>query len=273
MRIVFRAVTVVAFGVAAIGRAEAGFISDRATLESILYGDSLTEGFERYLFAGNTIGNDLVAGSLDSQTIASSFTGNPSPQGPGIVAEGVSFSGNGFIWWTRDGFQGLSTQKIYVGGHIFSMTDTLDIQFTQLTTAFGVDVSLFTGEFDTMTATVFAPGLQIVLGTSGGIVLDGPAPVFVGFSDPGGIGLVQLTRTRHFVSPAIDNLTFGPAPAAVPEPASLALLAAGLGVIAVVLRRRRTSRPYPSDASSSDCQAAGGATYDALTGVCIGARR
>jgi hypothetical protein len=33
------------------------------------------------------------------------------------------------------------------------------------------------------------------------------------------------------------------------------------------------SRPYPSNASSSDCQAAGGATYDALTGVCIGGRR
>ena len=33
------------------------------------------------------------------------------------------------------------------------------------------------------------------------------------------------------------------------------------------------SRPYPAGASSSDCQAAGGATYDALTGVCIGARR
>jgi hypothetical protein len=99
-------------------------------------------------------------------------------------------------------------------------------------------VSVFTGEFDTMTATAFAPDPQTVPGTSSGIVLDGPAPVFVGFTDPAGIGLVELTRTRQFVSPVIDNLTFGPTPAAVPEPASLIVLATGLGAIAVVLRWR-----------------------------------
>jgi hypothetical protein len=33
------------------------------------------------------------------------------------------------------------------------------------------------------------------------------------------------------------------------------------------------SRGYPANSSSSDCQAAGGATWDSLTGVCIGAQR
>jgi hypothetical protein len=46
-----------------------------------------------------------------------------------------------------------------------------------------------------------------------------------------------------------------------------------LGAVAGCAGNSMLSRPYPTNASSSDCQAAGGATYDALTGVCIGARQ
>ena len=46
-----------------------------------------------------------------------------------------------------------------------------------------------------------------------------------------------------------------------------------LGAVAGCAATSVQSRPYPANASSSDCQAAGGATYDALTDICIGARR
>ena len=46
-----------------------------------------------------------------------------------------------------------------------------------------------------------------------------------------------------------------------------------LGAAAGCAGNSMQSRPFPTNASSSDCQAAGGATYDALAGVCIGARR
>jgi hypothetical protein len=36
---------------------------------------------------------------------------------------------------------------------------------------------------------------------------------------------------------------------------------------------RMGSTAFPPNASSSDCLAAGGATYDALSGACIGAAR
>ena len=48
----------------------------------------------------------------------------------------------------------------------------------------------------TLTATVFSPDSETVLGMSE-FVLNGPtSPVFVGFGDPAGIGLVQLSTRR-----------------------------------------------------------------------------
>jgi hypothetical protein len=243
----FRAALAFAFGVAVIGRAEATpFIPDRATLETILQGGVITEDFERYLFTTSTL-NDLVGSSLSSQTITTSFAGNPSPQGPGLVVDGVEFYGDGFLWWTQAGAGGWESQAIYSGGHIFSMVDTINIRFTQPTTTFGVDVvALFGVSPEMLTATVFAPDLQTVLGTTE-FVLDGPtAPVFVGFGDPGGIGLVQLRTSRRFVSPAIDNLAFGPAQAVIPEPATAVLLTSGLAAAAALRRRGRKKSIYGS---------------------------
>jgi hypothetical protein len=239
-RTAFRAGLAFAVGLALMGRAEATpFIPDRATFEKLLPGGLITEDFERYVFTTSLL-NDLVAASLNSQTITSSFAGNPSPQGPGLVADGVEFFGGGFVWWTQAGAGGWPSKAIYSGGHIFSMVDTINIRFTQPTTTFGVDVvALFGDSPETLTVTVFAPDVLTVLGTSQ-LMLNGPtAPVFVGFGDPGGVGLVELSTSRQFVSPAIDNLAFGPAQTAVPEPASAVLLTIGLAATAALRRRRR----------------------------------
>jgi hypothetical protein len=237
-RISFRAALAFAFGVAMMGRTEATpFIPDRATLETLLLGSFIEEDFERYRFTTSVL-NDLVASTLNSQTTTFSLNGNPSPQGPGLVANGVEFYGGGSIWWTQAGFGGWGSQAIYSGGHIMSMVDTINIRFTQPTTAFGVDVlGLVDPSPETLTATVFAPDLLTVLGTSQFVLTT--VPVFVGFGDPGGIGLVQLRASRLIVSPVIDNLVFGPA--VIPEPASVVLLASGLAATAGFQRRRKKS--------------------------------
>ena len=116
-RATFRAAIAFAFGIGVIGRAEAApFIPDRATLEAILQSGAITEDFEQYLFTSN-IPNDLVGSSLSSQTVTNSFTGNPSPQGPGLVVDGVEFYGaGGSLWWTQAVAGGWESQAIYFGG-------------------------------------------------------------------------------------------------------------------------------------------------------------
>src|SRR5262249_28971945 len=90
-----------------LGRADADFLPDRATLNAILGSSATTEDFERYRFTGD-LGNAFIGTlSLDSKTIA--FDG----QGPGLVSDGVRFTSPdlaSLIWWTRDGFEGLDTQ-------------------------------------------------------------------------------------------------------------------------------------------------------------------
>jgi hypothetical protein len=266
MHIRFRSAAILVVAIVASPRADAsGFIPDRATLDALVNGNAVTEGFERYVFSptGSPSGVLVTISSLDSQTITSEFGGDP--QGPGLVVDGVRFIGGPYFIWTSDGSSGLHSQTIRGAGHIFSSNPPMAFQFTQPTTAFGVDMELGANTSDTVTVTVFGPDLVTILGTMADIPVNGPVPVFVGFSDPNGIGLVQLQRyippslPRFGDSVIIDNLTFGPASTAsnVPEPATALLLALGLSAIPRVIaqhrKRVRTSPPaarYDSAARS-----------------------
>ncbi len=267
MHIRFRSAAILVVAIVASPRANAsGFIPDRATLDALVNGNAVTEGFERYVFSPTGFPPSilLLNSALDSQTITLPFGGDV-PQGPGLVVDGVRFLGGPYFIWIGDGNSGLHSQTIKGAGHIISSNPPMAFQFTQPTTAFGLDMELGANTSDTVTVTVFGPDLVTILGTMADIPVNGPVPVFVGFSDPNGIGLVQLQRyippslARFVDSVTIDNLTFGPAStaSAVPEPATALLLALGLSAIPRVIaqhrKRVRTSPPaarYDSAARS-----------------------
>lgn len=95
-----------------------------------------------------------------------------------------------------------------------------------------------------VTFEAFGPG-GVSLGTVGPVTLgDGAADGgtaedrFFGVADAGGIESITI-RMSNSLDWEVDHLQYGFAPAAVPEPASLALLAAGgAGLLAGRLRRR-----------------------------------
>ena len=140
---------------------------------------------------------------------------------------GVEFASSPGLVWNGDQLMGLVTKTLGGQGPVLS------IDFTTPTTAFGVDLETYDGFPNTVTVTVFAADDTTVLGTAPGISLADSNPVFVGFEDPNGIGLVLISSTGQPFSAVIDNLTFG----AVPEPTSWAALTLGVAGLAGLHRR------------------------------------
>jgi hypothetical protein len=211
---------------ATAGRAEAGFLPDRATLNSILGGGAIKEPFEAFNVSNGTSA-PLFSTTLDAGTVTNG-------QGPGLIVGGVTIADLSGLQWNGDNFLGLSSKS--VSGEMTSRD--LSIDFTRATTAFGVDLETYQGFPTTITATVFATDDTTPLGIMAGISVPGPSPVFLGFSDAGGVGKVVLTATgQQSFSAVIDNLTFGVA--AVAEPASLVMLSLGLMALTGLAWRRR----------------------------------
>jgi hypothetical protein len=194
-------------------------VPDRPTLNGILGGSAYTETFAGYTqSAGGAMGFPAVS-SLDSTTIVGT-------QGPNLVAPGVTYTGTDLQWNAPGYVNAVSNEILFNGGSI-------TITFATPTDAFGVNVRDYQGYSAIMTATVFAPNDTTVLNTFTGISITDPA-IFFGYQDPGGIGAVTLTSNGGW-SPIISDLTFAP----IPEPASVRLIAGGLGAVLVLAERRR----------------------------------
>jgi hypothetical protein len=202
-----------------------GVVADRPTLNTILGGSAMNEGFESYNFSGLTdTAAVLNVTTLDSTTVANG-------QGPGLVIPGLSITDSSNLQWNSDGYFGLVTQSLS-GGY-----GPLVVSFTSLTTAFGLDLETYSGYPNTFTVTVYAGDDTTVLYTTS-ITASVPTPaVFFGYQDTGGIGAVSFSSPSQGFSPVIDNLEFGSG--AVPEPSSIVLASiAGLAGLGYTVRRR-----------------------------------
>jgi hypothetical protein len=218
MRRRWAVVAVAACLTATAGRVEAGFLPDRATLNSILGGGAINEPFEAFNVSDGT-SVQLFTMTLNASTVTNG-------QGPGLVVGGVTIFDSSNLQWNGNNFLGLSSKSASGVGP----SRDLSIDFTRATTAFGVDLETYQGFPTTITATVLATDDATPLGIMAGISVPGPSPVFLGFSDAGGVGKVVLTATRQqSFSVVIDNLTFGAA--AVPEPGSPVMLSLGLAAV------------------------------------------
>jgi hypothetical protein len=201
-----------------------GIVPDRSTLNSILAGyGSVTENFEAISLPPNV--GQIGPAVLNSTT---HFDG----WGPGLVVPGVTFSAvSGDLQWNGAGYYGQPSKDIC------SSSSTIEIDFSNPTPAFGLDLLVFAGFGDNANVNVYGADNTTLLANISGISISDPSsPVFFGYQDSAGIGMVQIQSTVHSWSPLIDNVTF----ATVPEPSVPALLAVAFLLASMSVRRRPT---------------------------------
>jgi hypothetical protein len=195
---------VVAFTLGAVDKACADSIASRDDLENILGGPGTIEDFSAYSIADGTADATGVS-ELNADTIVNG-------QGPGLVQPDLDFTfASGLLQWDGAGYFGSPSKEILSGA---PPGQPLTITFTSGTvTAFGVDLRAFSGFGATADMKVFALDGTTLIGELSGITLpDTGVPVFAGWYDPDGIGVVQLTQTAQPWSPIITNLEYGTAP-------------------------------------------------------------
>lgn len=208
-------------------QAAGGIVPDRSTLDSILAGyGPLTENFEAINLPPDVgqVGPPVLSSNI-------SYYGF----GSGLVVPGVTFSSiGGVLQWNSEGYFGQPSKDIN------SSSTTLQINFTAPTPAFGLDLLVFAGFGDDANVSVYGADDATLLASFSGISLSDPSsPVFFGYQDASGIGMVQIQGTDHSWSPLIDNLTF----AVVPEPSATALLALAFSLAAMGVRQRMKDLP------------------------------
>ncbi|HVM61601.1 MAG TPA: PEP-CTERM sorting domain-containing protein [Verrucomicrobiae bacterium] len=200
-----------------------GTVLDRSTLDSILAGDGpVTEGFEAFPVPAGLPAS--IPSVLDNTDPVYGF-------GSGMVVPGVTF--RGALQWNGVGYYGQPSKDIGSGS-------TLEIDFSTPTPAFGLDLLVFAGYGDDAVVNVYGADDTTLLANVSGLTISDPSsPVFFGYQDAGGIGMVQIEGTYRTWSPLIDNVTFAP----VPEPSvSVLVVTGGLLLVSTLVRRQRAVR-------------------------------
>ncbi|MBK8475748.1 MAG: hypothetical protein IPL39_05400 [Opitutaceae bacterium] len=150
----------------------------------------------------------------------------PSPS----AFSGVTFSASSLLG--GDFTSSVKSNPGYTDGYLISMWG-MTITPPAYTTSAGFDLGAYFGNSTTVTATAFTN-----LGHSlSAINTSATTMIYRGFVTAGGeyITSISITQTSDRNYEAIDDFTFGTA--AVPEPASAGVIAAGLALIACYARR------------------------------------
>jgi hypothetical protein len=192
--------------------AHAGPIATQADLATLLGSGLVVEDFETLSVRFG--GQRYDTGPLSSATL---FDGD----GPGLVQPGAIYSGNEYLFWNGDAYFGLDTQTL--GDSSDWRGWPMTITYTTPVTAMGFDMQAYRGL--AMTGVVSVYDLSDVL-LSATAVNGG----FFGWENAAGIGRVVIAAQPRDTYIMIDNHGYG---SAIPEPATLLLIAAGLGAIAV----------------------------------------
>jgi hypothetical protein len=205
-------------------------VADRTTLNSILGASAVTADFEGFSIA--TGGAVDVSGvtQLDNGTLVNG-------QGPALVPAGVTFlfPGGGNLQWNDNGYYSAPSREI-----LTNVNNAIEIQFTNATKAFGIDLRAFSGYTETITATVYGADKTTVLSTIPNLSPSSAGTaLFFGYQSASGIGKVTFSQTPNNWSPIIDNLTFAPIPELPPH------VLLGGGLVIVAMARRRTCRFEP----------------------------
>ena len=204
--------------------ANAALIADRGSLDLLLGGNGITENFESFSVpVGSAIG---AAPILDSSTGTGGYVVD------GIVVTNITSNRlSDSLQWNGTDYFGQTSQNIVSAG------GTLNINFNNSITAFGLDLGVFSGYPDTASITVYgADGITVIasisnisLGSSGGI------DTFIGFYGVGPIGAVNISGSQW--SPLVDNVSFGNV--VIPIPAAVWLFSSGLiGLIGIARRKK-----------------------------------
>ncbi len=193
--------------------------ADRSALEAAFTGPYTVEDF------GDSARFPISTGILNSATHLPAIG-----IVPGLIQPGVSYStlvgtGNFFNIDSGGGF---------AGGFLDTVTGDrlLTVRFDSPVLAFGFDTNSL------------SPSLQVVVSFTDATTQTYSASInsatFVGFTSTGaGIASAVIGDLNNpTFSFAIDNMTFANT-APVPEPAAIALMLAGLGVVGVAARRRK----------------------------------
>jgi PEP-CTERM motif len=201
--------------------ASASPIANWAALNALLGGFAVTENFEAFAVASGT--GAFVGGVLDA-------TSTPGGQGPGLIVPNLQVSTSfGDLFWQGAGFFSLPTQTMGA-----QPARDLTFDFLGAMAAFGMDLLNYGGFPATYQVTVYGSDDATILSVSTVSFPSAVTPTFFGFEFAGGIGRVRVDALQGF-GPVADNVTFG----AVPEPASMTLLASGLAGLAARGWRKR----------------------------------
>ena len=199
--------------------AQAGQVASRAQLGVILGGAGTLETFEGLPVAN---GGQLTfsGGVLNSSTVIGGAA-NRVEAGVNYVSPTLYLEGNGYFALNSKTL-GDSTAWRGLG---------ITIDYTAPVNAFGFDLQGYVGYGRIGTVSVYDTG-HALLGTMNSV--NGG---FFGWENAAGIGSVVVAATDSNSYLMIDDHAYGVA-AAVPEPETYALMLGGLGIVALLARRR-----------------------------------